>query len=286
MKDFDCMKQQWTTVITAKRKWYDLRWKELFRYRDLILMFVKRNFTVQYKQTVLGPLWFLITPLLSTGISTLVFGRIAGIETDGVPYALYYLCGFTLWSYFSTCVTLTADTFVKNSGLMGKVYFPRLCVPISNVIFSALNMLIVFALTICAMMIYSFDGALFRIGPGILLIPVLMLQTAVLGLGVGIIVSALTTKYRDLALLTGFGVNLWMYATPVVYPMSKTGGWLRTLIWINPVSPIIHNFHYAMLGAGDLEIPFWILSILLTLVLFFAGVILFRSVEKNFMDTI
>ena len=276
----------WTTVISSKRKWYELDLKELVRYRDLIYMFVKRNFTAQYKQTILGPLWFIINPLLTSFISTVVFGGIARIESDGIPYFLFYLCGFTLWNYFATCVNQTSTTFTANAAIMGKVYFPRLTMPISSVIYAAINMIIVLFMTVITAIICSYRGVELHITPCVLLIPVLIIQTAALSLGVGIIISSLTTKYRDLAVLTTFGVNLWMYATPVVYPLSKVSGKLRLAVSLNPMSAIINNFRYAMLGVGELETFWWGISAILTVVTLMIGVLLFNSVEKTFMDTV
>ena len=276
----------WDIVVTSERKWYELKLKEVFRYRDLIFLFVKRSFTSQYKQTILGPLWFIINPLLTSFISTVIFGNIAGIGSEGVPYFLFYLCGYTLWNYFSSCVNTTSSTFVGNAGIMGKVYFPRLTMPISSVIFSAINMIIIFAMSIVTMIIYICAGHEIHPNITILLIPVLMLQTAVLGLGVGIIVSALTTKYRDLAILVGFGLNLWMYLTPVVYPISEIGGILRSVILINPMSAVVENYKYALLGVGSFEGFYWLISMILTGVIFMSGVLLFNRVEGTFMDTV
>lgn len=276
----------WDVVITPDRKWYELKLKEVFQYKDLIFLFVKRNFSAQYKQTILGPLWFIITPLLSSFVSTIIFGNIAGIGSDGVPYFLFYLCGYTLWNYFSTCVSVTSSTFVANAGIMGKVYFPRLTMPIASVIFSALNMIIIFVMSAVTMAIYLCRG--YEIHPNILIlvIPVLMIQTALLGLGAGIIVSSLTTKYRDLTILVGFGLNLWMYLTPVVYPMSEVHGVLRTLILINPMSAVIQNYKYALLGIGSFEGFYWLTSMCVTAGVFLIGVLLFNKVEGTFMDTV
>lgn len=280
------MNENWTIVISPKKKWYDFNIKELIQYRDLLFMFVKRSFTSQYKQTILGPLWFVINPLLTSFISTIVFGGIAGIKTGEVPYFLFYICGLTLWNYFATCVTQTSTTFTTNANIMGKVYFPRLIMPISSVIFAAINMLVVLAMTVIAMIVYRLKG--YPIMPNIylLFIPLLVLQTAILGLGVGIIVSSLTTKYRDMAVLVGFGVNLWMYATPVVYPLEQVSGKLRIAVLINPMSPVINNFRYALLGEGYFEVFWWIVSIVVTLGVLVLGVLLFNKVEKTFMDTV
>lgn len=277
----------WDVEITSKNKWFELRLSELIHYKDLVILFVKRNFTVEYKQTILGPLWYIINPLVTTLISTLVFGNIAGIRSDGVPYFLFYLTGFTLWNYFSTCVSTTSSTFTANAAIMGKVYFPRLTMPISSVLYSAINMLIIFVILLITMVVYYCLGV--EIHPSIfsvVMVPALMLQTAVFSLSVGIIISALTTKYRDLVILVAFGLNLWMYITPVVYPISEVSSKLRTLILLNPMSAIIHNFRYVVLGIGVFETGYWILSIFMTIAAFLTGVMLFNHVEKTFMDTV
>ncbi len=277
---------EYDIVITPNKKWYELNFKEVFRYKDLIFLLVKRNFSVQYKQTILGPLWFIITPLISSFVSTVIFGNIAGISSDGIPYFLFYLAGYTLWNYFAGCVSVTSNTFTANSGIMGKVYFPRLVVPISSVIFAAINMIIVFILSIISMIYYMCRGVQIHIGLQALLIPILMLQTALLGMGVGIIISSLTTKYRDLAVLSTFGLSLWMYLTPVVYPISEVPEYLKPIILINPMSSILQNYKYALLGVGSFELLYWLISILLTLLLFVIGAMLFNRVEKTFMDTV
>ncbi len=280
------MDNKWDVEITANRKWYDLNYKELLRYKDLVFLFVKRSFNAQYKQTILGPLWFIVNPLLTTFVSTLIFGNIAGIQSEGVPYFLFYLVGYTLWNYFSTCVNTTSTTFITNSQIMGKVYFPRIAMPISSVLFAGINMLVVFIMSIVSIIIYSILGTPIQISICILIVPLLMIHTAVLGLAVGIIISALTTKYRDLAILVSFGLNLWMYLTPVVYPISEVPEKYRTAIMLNPMSAIIQNYKFAMLGIGNFEIIPWIISIILTLILFVGGTLLFNSVERTFMDTV
>lgn len=279
-------KNEFEFVVTPERKWYEFKLKEVIKYKDLIYLFVKRSFSAQYKQTILGPVWFIINPLISSFISTIIFGNIANIQSDGVPYFLFYLTGYTLWNYFSACVTNTASTFTVNAGIMGKVYFPRLTMPISSVIFAALNMFIVFGMTIITMIIYATQG--YGIAPNwtIVLIPIYILQTATLGLGVGIIVSSLTTKYRDLSILIGFGISLWMYLTPIIYPMSTVEGGMGTLILLNPMSSIIQNFKYALLGTGDFIKGFWFLSLAITIIIILIGILLFNRVEKTFMDTV
>ena len=281
--------KEWTTVIKPKSGLLDLRLKEIWQYKDLIFMFLKRNFNSAYKQTVLGPLWFLVTPLLSSSMHTLVFGKIANISTDGVPQFLFYLCSNAGWSYFSGCLTSTAGTFTGNAGLFGKVYFPRLVSPITSVIYGLLSFSVQLLLVAVAMVIFAYRGTVIIPNSSIILLPLLVIQMALLGLGVGIIISSITTKYRDLSILVGFGMQLWMYATPVVYPVSQVvslNGMLEKLIMLNPVSPIINNFRYVVLGSGRFEWYYWGISWIVTAVVLFVGLIIFNRIEKTFMDTV
>ncbi len=283
------MSKEWSTVIKPKTGWFDLKLKEVWEYKDLIFMFLKRNFNSAYKQTILGPLWFLITPLLSSSMHTIVFGRIANISTDGVPQFLFYLCSNAAWSYFSACLTSTAGTFTGNAGLFGKVYFPRLITPITSVIYSLLSFFIQLILLAVAMCIYAANGIVIVPTVSVILLPVLVLQMALLGLGVGIIISSVTTKYRDLAILVGFGMQLWMYGTPVVYPLSQAAELspaLAKLVMLNPVSPIVNNFRNIILGAGTFEYTYWGISWIFTFIVLFIGVLVFNRVEKTFMDTV
>lgn len=280
------IQEKWDIVITPDRKWYELNLREVLKYKDLIFLFVKRSFSAQYKQTILGPLWFIINPLISSFVSTIIFGNIAGIGSDGIPYFLFYLTGYTLWNYFNVCVTETSATFTSNAGIMGKVYFPRLTMPISSILYAAINMFIIFVLTIFTIGVYSIRGMEMHPNWTLIFIPIYMLQTATLGLGVGIIVSSLTTKYRDLSIVVGFGLSLWMYLTPVAYPISSVSGMLKNLIMINPMSSIIQNFKYALLGCGTFELGFWIYSLIVTIMIDLIGVLLFNKVEKTFMDTV
>lgn len=278
--------EEFDVVITPKRKWYDLKLRELIKYKDLIVLLFKRSFISQYKQTILGPIWFFIHPVISALVSTVIFGKIAKISSDGIPYFLFYLVGNTLWNYFASCVSVTSSTFTANAGIMGKVYFPRLVVPISSVMFSAINMLIVFSISIVTIIAYLILGYDIKTSAFIFIVPILMIQTAVLGLGVGIIISSLTTKYRDFAVLVSFGLGLWMYLTPVVYPISEVPEKLKVLILLNPMSSVVQNYKYALLGVGSFEAGYWLLSLAITVVLFFTGLILFNRVEKTFMDTV
>jgi len=258
----------------------------IWSYRDLILLFVRRDFVAYCKQTILGPLWFLIQPLFTTLVFTVVFGRIAQISTDGLPQILFYMAGITIWNYFASCLTQTSNTFVTNAGIFGKVYFPRLTVPISVVITNLLTFTIQFGLFLAFMAFFYLKGSLIQPNLWILLTPLLLVQMAALGLGVGIIVSSMTTKYRDLAMAVGFGVQLWMYATPIVYPLSQIPAKWHWLIALNPMTAIVETFRYAFLGAGTIQ-P-WVsgISIGMTVMILAIGIVLFSRVEKTFMDTV
>jgi len=280
------MAQQWKKVIEPKSKLLDLKLKEIMEYRDLIFMFVKRNFKSQYKQTILGPLWFIINPLITSLLFTVVFGGIANISTDGVPQFLFYMAGNTAWSYFSSCLVTTSSTFTANSNVFGKVYFPRLVMPISTVIFSVLSFLIQFIMMVGFMVYFWVIGESIQPNIYMLLLPVFVIHMAAMGLGFGIIVSSLTTKYRDLSILVSFGVQLWMYITPIVYPISTLSDKAKSIIMLNPMAPIINNFKYAFLGCGQMEWGYWAISGIVTLVVLFLGIILFNRVEKTFMDTV
>ena len=279
-------KEQWTSVIEPSSGWFDINFREIWRYRDLIRMFVRRDFIAVYKQTILGPLWFLVQPLVTTLVFTIVFGQIAKLPTDGVPPILFYLSGTVVWQYFSSCLTKTSDTFVTNAGIFGKVYFPRVVTPISIVITNMMSFSIQFLLFLVILCIFWARGLDFSPTIWIAAIPVLLLQMACLGLGCGIIVSSMTTKYRDLSLLVGFGVQLWMYATPVVYPSSMVTGSLSWLLILNPMTAIVELFRYAFLGGNLIPLWYWGISLLLTVFLLFTGIVLFNKVEKNFMDTV
>ena len=280
-------KQEWTTVIKPKSGIFDIDLKGVWQYRDLIYMFLKRNFTSAYKQTILGPLWFLISPLLTSSMFTLVFGQIAKISTEGVPQFLFYLAGNTAWGYFSSCLTATASTFTGNAHIFSKVYFPRLITPITSVIYALLSFFIQLVLMLVLMAYFVFGrGESINPNMWILSVPLIILQMALLGMGLGIIISSVTTKYRDLSILVGFGVHLWMYATPIVYPLSQVPEFLRNYIMLNPMAPLVNNFKYAFLGCGQLEITGWIYSWIFTIIVLFIGVIIFSKVEKTFIDTV
>ena len=279
--------QKYHTHIQPKNGWFDINLKEVWRYRDLIWLFTKRNLIVVYKQTILGPAWIVLQPLLTTLIYILVFGGIAGISTDGAPQLLFYLGGTAVWNLFSSCLNKTASTFTANARVFGKVYFPRLVMPVSTMLSSAINFGVQFAMFLLFWVYYVLIGQVTPHYEGILLLPLILLYLGLLGLGCGIIVSSLTTKYRDLSLLVTFGVQLWMYITPVVYPLSTVGnGILRTILTINPVTCAVEAFRWIFLGAGQMDLLNWCISVAVTAAVTFVGVVVFSRVEKTFMDTV
>ncbi|MFR2369320.1 MAG: ABC transporter permease [Anaerobutyricum sp.] len=280
------MEKKWTTVIEPQNKLLELKLNEVWKYRDLILLFVQRDFKTKYKQTILGPLWFIIQPLFTTVIYTFVFGNLAGLSTDGLPQFLFYMAGNVPWLYFSTCLTTTSNTFTGNAGVFGKVYFPRLTTPIATVITAMINYMIQFAMFLIFEVYYLSIGANVHINSYALLTPILVIQMALLGMGFGIIISSLTTKYRDLQVLVSFGVSLWMYATPIVYAASSLSEKAYAILMLNPIAPIIEIMRYGWLGAGTVSLFHWGVSWITTIVVVFVGIIMFNRVEKTFMDTV
>ena len=278
----------WTTIIRPRSGWFDINLRELWQYRDLTLLFVKRNFTVPSKQTILGPAWIPLTPLITTLIFNVVFGNMAGMPTDGVPGFLFYMAGNTVWTFFANCVNNTANTFVTNSQVFGKVYFPRLTMPVSQVLTSLINFVIQAAMYLAFWLYFYCTGSEVRFTAWALAIPLIMVQVMLLGLGIGIIVSSLTTKYRDLAIAVGFGVQLWMYASPVVYPLSMLdeSPRLRVLVQLNPMTAPIEVFRLATLGSGTVSAGGLAYSLVFTLAALAVGVVLFSRIEKTFMDTV
>jgi lipopolysaccharide transport system permease protein len=276
----------WTLVLKPKTGWFDIDFRGLWRYRDLTLLFVRRNFVSYYKQTILGPLWFFIQPILTTLMFTVVFSGIAKISTDGLPPVLFYLAGTVMWNYFAECLNKTSSTFIDNAAIFGKVYFPRLVMPVSIVLTNLITFGIQFVLFLAFMAFYGLKGIVFHPSLGILLTPVLILLMAFLGLGLGIIVSSLTTKYRDLRFLVTFGVQLAMYATPVVYPLSSVSARLKPYLLANPMTAIIETFRWSFLGSGSFNGSNLITSACTIVVILIVGVILFSRVEKTFMDTV
>ena len=279
-------KQRWDLVIKPKTGWFDLHLGELYRYRGLIYMFAKRDFVTFYKQTILGPLWYIIQPLVNTLVFTVIFGKIAKISTDGVPPFLFYMAGTVAWGYFATCLNTTSNTFVANAQIFGKVYFPRLTVPVANVIIGFFQFGIQFMVFLGFLTYFIWRGAELHPNYLIFAVPLILLQMAILGLGFGILISALTTKYRDLTFVMGFAVQLWMYATPVVYPLSIVPEKYRILAVLNPMTSIVESFRGAFLGTSAIEPVHIAISVSITLLVFFAGVIMFSRIEKTFMDTV
>ncbi len=284
--EFKTMEENWSLVIRPQRAWWDLRLGELWRYRDLVWLFVWRDFVAYYKQTILGPLWYLIQPILTTGVFTIIFGNIAQLSTDGLPPFLFYLAGNTVWTYFSASLTSTSSTFTSNAGLFGKVYFPRLVIPLSIVFSQIISFGLRFLVFLGFLIYFMASGSDVYPNWWILLLPVHLVVMAGLGLGMGIIVSSLTTKYRDLQQLVGFGAQLLMYGTPVIYPLSSiTGGW-RWLILANPMTPVVETFRLAFLGTSALSPAYLLYSLAFTFLTLLIGVLIFNRVENNFMDTV
>jgi lipopolysaccharide transport system permease protein len=278
--------EEWTDVIQSQTKWFDFHLDQIWQFRDLLFLFVKRDFVAVYKQTILGPLWFFIQPIFSTIIFTVIFGTVAKIPTDGMPPTLFYMAGITAWNYFADCLNRTSTTFTANAGIFGKVYFPRMIVPISNVISSLIKFGIQFLLFLVFVAFYYFKGASFHPNRWMFFTPVLLLIMAGIGLGFGIIISSLTTKYRDLQYLMGFGVQLLMYATPIVYPLSILHGKLRIIALLNPMTPIVETFKYAFLGGGGVNLIHLGYSVFIMFLLLFLGLLIFNRIEKSFMDTV
>lgn len=288
--------QKFKTVITSKHKLFDLHIKETFKYRDLIFLFVKRDFVALYKQTILGPLWAIIQPLLTTVVFTIIFGALAGLTTADVvgdyviPGFLFYMAGNICWSYFSTTVTATSNTFIGHRATMGKVYYPRLVTPVATAFSGLISFGIQFSMFVVIWVIYLIiGGTSIAVTPMLLFIPLIVLQLVVLSTGFGIIISSLTTKYRDLAMLVGFGLQLWQYASPIAYGLTLISSGHQNIMWLymlNPVTPIITTFRYAMFGFGYFDIWFYLIGWGISLVVFFIGLILFSRIERTFMDTV
>lgn len=281
--------EEWTIVIQPKTSLFSLDLRELWQYRDLLVMYIKRDIVTFYKQTILGPLWFVIQPLFTTLMFMFVFGGIAGISTDGLPQPLFYMAGLLCWNYFSECLNRCSDTFNANQNVFGKVYFPRLIVPLSIVVSSLVKMGIQFGLFLAIYLYYVAGGYPLEVNAHALLLPLLVLMLAGLGLGFGLLISSLTTKYRDLRFLITFGVQLWMYATPVIYPLSVMQQNHQQYMWLivaNPLTSIIETFKFGFLGEGTFS--WWYLgySFLFTIVMMLWGMITFNKVQRSFMDVI
>jgi lipopolysaccharide transport system permease protein len=278
--------REWTEVLTPERGMLEFRLGELWRYRELIFRFFRRDFVASYKQTILGPLWFVIPPILTTLIFTLIFGKIGRIPTDGMPPFLFFLLGTTAWNYFAACLTRSATTFSANSGVFSKIYFPRLVVPLSTILTNLLIFAIQFCLFLSLYLIFWWRGAHAEPNWRVVILPILLLQMAALGLGIGCMVSALTTRFRDFAYMVSFGTQLWMYGSCVVFPLSQIPKEWRLLFILNPMVPIIESFRFSFLGGGIVEIWHLAISAVVTAILLVVGLIMFNRAEKTVMDTI
>ena len=278
--------EEWDLTIEPQTSLFELNLKDVWRYRDLMWMFVKRDFVSFYKQTILGPLWFFIQPLFTTIIYTFIFGGLANLSTDGLPQPLFYMAGITAWNYFADCITKTSTVFKDNANIFGKVYFPRLIMPLSIVVSNLVRFGVQMILLFMMMGYYAMYDASFTVTKAILLFPVLVLLMALLGLGLGLIITALTTKYRDLAFLVTFGIQLLMYTTTVIYPLSSAPEKYKTLISLNPMTGIIEAFRYAFLGQGQISINTLGYSTVFTIVVMVIGVVIFNKTEKTFVDTV
>lgn len=279
--------QYWDEEIKPSGKLLDLQLGEVWKYRDLLLLFVKRDFTAQYKQTILGPLWHFIQPIFTTIVFLTVFYKIANIPTDGIEPILFYMSGIAIWNYFSSCLNATSSTFTANASIFGKVYFPRLVIPLSTILSQLIKFGIQFLLLLVAMIYFGIKDNNFHIGVSWLLIPILLLMMAALGLGLGIIISSLTTKYKDFTVLIGFAVQLLMYATPIAYPLSflKTKGYAWIVLY-NPLTPIVEAFRYALFGVGSYNSLHLLYSGIFIFITLLLGIVMFNKVERSFMDTV
>ena len=278
--------ESWDVVIKPVHGWFNINFKEIVQYWDLILLFVKRDFVVFYKQTILGPLWHIIQPLVNSGIFTIIFSKVAKIPTDGVPPFLFYMAGTVTWGYFAACLTSISSTFVSNSEIFGKVFFPRMTVPIAIVITGFFQFFIQFVIFLGFLLYYWSQGA--QVEPTIMVftLPLILLHMAILSLGMGILISSLVTKYRDLLFAMSFAVQIWMYITPVVYPLSQVPENYRMLYVLNPMVSIVESFRGAFLGVSSIEPSHILISVIVTIGIFFTGVVLFSRIEKTFMDTV
>ena len=278
--------ENWTIEIKPKKKWLDIDLKGIWRYRDLYYMYVKRDIVTVYKQTILGPLWFLIQPIFTTVMYMFVFGGLAGISTDGAPQPLFYMAGIMLWNYFSSAFNVSSNVFTANASVFGKVYFPRLVVPLSGITSNLIKFGIQLVLFIAMYLYYSISGVSLHVNMALLLFPFLIFLIAFHAMSWGLIVSALTTKYRDLTQLVAFGLQLFMYATPVIYPLSAAPEKYRDIIALNPLTPIFETFKYSFLGAGTFDITGLLYSFCVLCATMFFAVIIFNRTEQRFMDTV
>jgi lipopolysaccharide transport system permease protein len=278
--------EEWTLVVEPQKKWFDINLKDIWNYRDLIILFVKRDFVSVYKQTILGPLWYIIQPILTAITYAIIFGKIANISTGELPKLVFYLSGVTTWNYFAECLNKTSTTFISNASVFGKVYFPRLTVPISIVISNLITFFIQLLLFIAVLLFYYPQSNAIHPNSGILLLPLLIIIMAGIGLGMGIIISSVTTKYRDLRFLVSFGVQLLMFITPIIYPLSALSPKQKEIVLLNPLASVIEAFRYSFTGSGAIYWPYLLYSFLFMLTVLFIGVVMFNRVEKSFMDTV
>ena len=276
----------WTLIVTPQSNWFELNLPQIWKYRDLLFLFFKRDIVTTYKQTILGPFWFLIQPILTTIIFTIIFGNIAKMSTDGMPPILFYLSGIIIWNYFADCIKNTSDSFKKNENIFSKVYFPRVIVPLSTILSNLVKFFIQLLLFLGILFYFYILGMEVSISYDLLLLPVLIFVSGILSLGCGMILSSLTTKYRDLNFLIGFGIQLAMYATPVIYPLSEAPEKYRIFILANPMSAVIESFRFIFLGTGAMNIITLSYSLILSIFIFFLGLIIFNKTEKTFMDTV
>ena len=291
MSDIQSNYKKYHSHISSNHKLLDLKLKEVWSYRDLIWLFTKRSFVVTYKQTILGPAWLVLNPIITSIIYAFVFGGIAGMGTDGIPQMAFYITSTACWSFFSACLVRNASTFTANAGVFGKVYFPRLTIPISNVMSAMIQFFIQFGISMVIVVYYVIQGEILPNWWAFILIPFVLVHLGLMGMGLGIIISSMTTKYRDLSVLVGFGISLFMYATPIVYPLSQLkerfhNGFLEMIIMINPVTTPVEIVRYAVLGKGTIEPLFLVISLLFTITVVLIGIIIFNKVERTFMDTV
>lgn len=278
--------KKWKTVIGGRSGLFDFRLKEVWNYRDLCYTFIRKNYITRYKQTILGPFYMVLSPLLTSGIFSIVFGTIAKISTDGIPNFLFYMAGNLIWGFFSGCVWENNNIFGGNAYIMGKVYFPRLVIPLANTITKLMDMSIQFLMFILFFFLFQANGYEFQPNLWIIAVPFLLLVISFMGFGIGLIFSSLTIKYRDLNVMLGFGMNLLMYASPIIYPVSNLEGIWRQLIFINPIAGVIETLRHAFFGVGTVPVASLIWCVVLTAVLLTTGLVLFNRVEKTFIDTI
>lgn len=278
--------KKWKTVIEPKTGLFDLPWKELWQYRGLIYTLVKRNYEIQYKQTILGPFWMLIGPIFSSGLFSFVFGYVGQFSSDGSPYFLFYMSASILWGYFSGCVGRNTSIFLDNSYLFGKVYFPRMVVPISNILFELVRFFIQFVVCVSVWVFFMLRGQSSFMGGYLALLPLLVLLTGLLGMAVGMIISSLTTKYRDLNHFVGLGMQLLMYASPVLYPISQLPSPLQKIVLLNPVASVIETFRFCLTGSGTIHWRALMYSVIFTVLTLSGSMILFNQTEKTFIDIV